>query len=52
MIDEVFKEQEKMGIIERVVNLPQFLEENPQYSFLPHRLSVARVIIASMRTHR
>ncbi|XP_068232415.1 uncharacterized protein [Palaemon carinicauda] len=36
MIDEVFKEQEQLGIIERVTNLEQFLEENPQHSFLPH----------------
>ncbi|XP_068209115.1 uncharacterized protein [Palaemon carinicauda] len=36
MIDEVFKEQEQLGIIERVSNLEQFLEENPQHSFLPH----------------
>ena len=35
-IDQAFKEQEHMGIIERVDNLEQFLEENPQYSFLPH----------------
>ncbi|XP_068225069.1 uncharacterized protein [Palaemon carinicauda] len=36
MIDEVSKEQEQLGIIERVTNLEQFLEENPQHSFLPH----------------
>lgn len=36
MIDKAFKEQEQLGIIEQVSNLEQFLEENPQYSFLPH----------------
>ena len=36
MIDNVFKEQENMGIIERVDDVPKFLEEHPNYSFLPH----------------
>ncbi|XP_068226421.1 uncharacterized protein [Palaemon carinicauda] len=36
MIDEVFREQESLGIIERVDNLSQFLEEHPSFSFLPH----------------
>ena len=36
MIDDVFKEQESLGIIERIENLPQLLEENPNFSFLPH----------------
>ena len=36
MIDQVFKEQERLGIIERVEDLPGFLEEHPNYSFLPH----------------
>lgn len=36
MIDNVFKEQESLGIIERVEDLPKFLEEHPNYSFLPH----------------
>ena len=36
LVDAVFKEQESMGIIERVNNLEQYLEENPNSSFLPH----------------
>lgn len=36
MIDDVFKEQQKLGIIEKIQNLPNFLEEHPNYSFLPH----------------
>ena len=36
MIDNVFKAQENMGIIERVDDVPKFLEEHPNYSFLPH----------------
>ena len=36
LIDDAFKEHEQLGIIERVPNLEQFLEDNPQYSFLPH----------------
>lgn len=35
MMDEVFKEQEKLGIIERVDD-KSFLTQNPQYSFLAH----------------
>ena len=36
MIDSVFREQEALGIIERIDNPEQYLQENPQYSFLPH----------------
>ena len=36
MIDEVFKEQERLGIIKKMENLPKFLEEHPNYSFIPH----------------
>ena len=36
MIDEVFKEQERLGIIKKVENLPKFLEEHPNHSFIPH----------------
>ena len=36
LIDDAFKEHEQLGIIEKVPNLEQFLEDNPQYSFLPH----------------
>ncbi|XP_068243248.1 uncharacterized protein [Palaemon carinicauda] len=36
MMDEVFREQENLGIIKRVDNLPEFLKENPNFSFLPH----------------
>ena len=34
-INQVFREQEEMGIIQRVENLDQFVEENPVHSFLP-----------------
>ena len=36
MIDDVFNEQESLGIIEKVDDVPKFLEEHPNYSFLPH----------------
>ena len=36
LVDETFKEQTKMGIIERVENVEQFMFENPDCSFLPH----------------
>ncbi len=36
MVDKVFKEQEELGIIERIDNLNHFREEHPQHSFLPH----------------
>ena len=39
--DEVFKEQERENIIEKVPDLERFMEENPQCSFLPH-MSVFR----------
>ena len=42
MTDDVFKEQEKEGIIEKITNLDQFIAENPQCSFLPH-MSVFRL---------
>ena len=35
LIDEVFKEQEKLGIIEKIPDLNEFISENPKYSFLP-----------------
>ena len=35
LMDKVFKEQESMGIIERINNLPEFLREHPNHSFLP-----------------
>ena len=41
MTDDVFKEQEQEGIIEKIPNLEQFMNENPQCSFLPH-MSVFR----------
>ena len=34
MVNDVFKTQEKEGIIEKIDNIPQILAENPQYSFL------------------
>ena len=36
LMDESFKDQEKLGIIERIDNLDQFLEEHPEHSFMPH----------------
>ena len=36
MYDEVFREQSKMGIIERITNLEAFKKANPGCSFLPH----------------
>ena len=36
LIDQTFKEQAELGIIERINNLDQFLEENPRHSFLAH----------------
>ena len=36
LYDQVFKEQEDLGIIERIENVEQFLEDNPDFSFLPH----------------
>ena len=37
MYDTVFKEQVSLNIIERIENLPKFLEEHPEASFLPHQ---------------
>lgn len=36
MYDEVIREQAEIGIIDRIENLSQFLEEIPSVSFLPH----------------
>ena len=36
LMDESFREQEKLGIIEKIDNLEQFLTEHPEHSFLPH----------------
>ncbi|XP_068227415.1 uncharacterized protein [Palaemon carinicauda] len=36
LIDQCFKEQSEQGIIERIDNLDQYLEENPNHSFLAH----------------
>jgi len=36
MVDSVFREQETGGVIERIENLSQFLEENPKAAFLAH----------------
>jgi len=36
LYDDVFKEQEELGIIERIENLEEFLREHPEHSFLPH----------------
>ena len=36
MYDEVIKEQATAGIIEKIENLPEFLKEHPNSSFLPH----------------
>ncbi len=36
MTDDVFKEQEEQGVIEKIGNLDQFILEHPEHSFLPH----------------
>ena len=36
MVNEVFKEQEKLGIIERIENLVEFMRDHPECCFLPH----------------
>ena len=36
MIDQNFKEQRELGIIEKIGDLDKFLEENPRHSFLAH----------------
>ena len=36
LMNDSFKEQEKMGIIERIENLDEFLQEHPEHSFIPH----------------
>lgn len=36
MVDKVFRDQEKIGVIEKVENFEKFLVENPNHSFLPH----------------
>lgn len=36
LMDSNIKELEASGIIEKIYNLPQFIEENPTCSFLPH----------------
>ena len=36
MYDDVFREQLELGVIEKIDNLEQFLQEHPECSFLPH----------------
>ena len=36
MYDNVIKEQLKLGIVEKIADIQQFLAENPNSSFLPH----------------
>ena len=36
LMDETIKEQEKLGIIQRIPDLNRYLLENPEHSFLPH----------------
>ena len=36
MYDKVFKDQEKLNIIERIEDVSQFIAETPRHSFLPH----------------
>ncbi|XP_068242385.1 uncharacterized protein [Palaemon carinicauda] len=36
MMDQYFKEQQELGVIERIENLEQFLLENPCHSFMDH----------------
>ena len=36
LYDDVFKEQEKLGIIEKVENVRDFIKIHPEASFMPH----------------
>ena len=36
LYDQVFKEQEQLGIIERIEDIDSFMDSNPDCSFLPH----------------
>ena len=36
MVDNVFKEQEKIGIIERIENVDEYRDKHPECCFLPH----------------
>ena len=36
LYDQVFKEQEQLGIIERIEDVDHFIRDNPDCSFLPH----------------
>ena len=36
LYDNVFVEQKKLGIIEKVENLEKFMEDHPECSFMPH----------------
>ena len=36
LMDDVFKEQVELGIIERISDLDEFMTINPSHSFLPH----------------
>ena len=36
MIDSVFKEQETMGIIEKIYDVDKYVHDNPDCKFLPH----------------
>ena len=36
MVDNVFKEQEKLGIIERIENVDEYRDKDPECCFLPH----------------
>ena len=42
MIDNVFKEQQQLGIIERIDDIHTFIKDHPEASFLPH-MSVFRL---------
>ena len=36
LMDDAIKEQEELGIIQRIPNLDQYMNEHPEHSFLPH----------------
>ena len=36
LYDQVFKEQEELGIVQRIENIDAYMKANPGYSFLPH----------------
>ena len=36
LYDQVLKEQEELGIVQRIENIDAYMKANPEYSFIPH----------------